>query len=126
MDTAGTTTFSNEEGKSEMVEDELMNGAETVMDDEGAVVSISTGMTPDRNRWESMPSVANFSSSLVVLDLHKARYIESLHESVCQLSNLKKLVLTHCERLKTLPDAIGNLISLEEVSFQRLYNVKLR
>jgi hypothetical protein len=95
-------------------EAQLMNGAEVVIE-EGAVVSVSTATTSDANRWETMPSVSEFASSLVVLNLHKARYIECLHSSVCQLTMLKKLVLTHCDRLTTLPADIGKLKSLEVV-----------
>ena len=92
-----------------------MNGAEIVLEEGGAVVSLSTETTPDCNRWEMMPSVSEFSSSLVILNLHKARYIESLHSSVCQLINLKKLVLTQCDQLTMLPAEIGSLKSLMEV-----------
>jgi hypothetical protein len=102
--------------KQEVSKMAVMNGAEIEIEKgTGAVVSLSTETTPDCNRWEMMPSVSEFASSLIVLNLHKARYIERLHSSVSQLIMLKKLVLTQCDRLATLPIEIGNLKSLEEV-----------
>lgn len=95
-------------------------GTEVVIE-EGAVVSMSTETTPDCRRWAVMPSISEFASSLIVLNLHKARYIDCLHSSVCQLTMLKKLVLTHCDRLTTLPADIGNLKSLEEVSLHQMW-----
>ena len=96
--------------------DQELDGAVTIIHD-AAVISISTRETPDCSRWALMPSVSSFVASLVVLDLHQSRYIVNLHDSVCQLVHLKTLILTHCYKLKSLPDAIGNLTSLEKVSF---------
>ena len=85
----------------------------------GTNVSISTRTVPDNRRWEEMPSLLslkNNSNTLIVLDLHKSRYMTKLHDSVCDMGSLKKLVLTHCHKLTTLPDNIGKLTLLEEVS----------
>lgn len=90
-------------------------------------VSISTRTIPDRHRWEVMPPMAlikNANNTLLVLDLHKSRYITELHDSVCGMIALQKLILTHCHALKKLPENIGNLMSLEEVSAVLVFYVR--
>lgn len=84
----------------------------------GTSVSVSTSTVPDRYRWNIMPPMAQITSpsqTLLVLDLHKSRYMTELHESVCDMVFLEKLKLTQCLQLKSLPENIGNLRLLEEV-----------
>jgi hypothetical protein len=83
----------------------------------GSVVYLSTRYCNDADRWSKMPSMERFAS-LTLLDLHKSRYTSNLHESVGDLVNLKRLVLSRCSKLETLPSSIGNLGNLTEV---RLY-----
>jgi len=53
---------------------------------------------------------------LRTLDLHKNRYITTLHSSVTILRQLKILDLAQCSRLQALPENIGDLSNLEVVS----------
>ena len=99
-----------------------MKGMNTLVDQEtGEPVSLSSRFCRDSERWKdtTTPSLEEFFS-LQTLDLHSSRYIHSLHDSVCTLTNLKVLILSKCDRLQKLPDAIGNLVNLEEV---RRYSV---
>ena len=57
------------------------------------VVVLSTRNTHNANRWSDMPPMDSFADSLMVLDLHKSKYLRSLHESVGDLSCLKRLFL---------------------------------
>lgn len=82
----------------------------------GQVVFLSTRKSPDLDRWSVMPSLERFHESLLVLDLDKSRYLKSIDESVVGLTNLKQLMLTRCSSLTRLPDSIGNLNNLTEVS----------
>jgi hypothetical protein len=98
-----------------MVEKGSMKGMKIATDRKtGLVVSISGRQRGDANRWLVMPSLEDYVS-LRDLDLHKCRYLTSLHASVSSLVNLETLILTRCERLTSLPNDIGNLINLKEV-----------
>jgi hypothetical protein len=90
----------------------------------GNVVSMSARHCRDANRWVTMPSFEKYKL-LRELDLHKSRYIGQLHDSVCILPTLETLVLTRCERLTSLPRAIGNLGMLREVRGKGSYKVTL-
>ena len=82
------------------------------------IVAMSTRQCSAGDLWNEMPSLLVEDTrfkSLVVLDLHKCRYIDHLHESVCDLPELRKMVLTRCNNLRTLPSNIGNLRNLTEV-----------
>jgi hypothetical protein len=81
----------------------------------GQVVCLSTRACYDENRWNEMPPVSQFSS-LLVLDLHKSVYISTLSDTVGALNSLKRMILTGCKNLQTLPPTIGNLTQLVEVS----------
>lgn len=82
---------------------------------DGKIVYMSTRQCSAADLWNKMPCIAEFTS-LAVLDLHKCRYIDHLHESVCDLTNLRRLLLTRCKNLSTLPSNIGaNLKNLTEV-----------
>jgi hypothetical protein len=83
----------------------------------GKIVFLSTRNSRDSDRWSLMPTVEPFKESLVALDLHKSRYIQTLHESVGDLKCLKYLMITRCTSLRTLPDSLGSLSNLEEVGF---------
>lgn len=98
-----------------LVEDGVLRG--TVLHTDrttGHVVCMSTRTCKDEDRWTEMPCVAQFSS-LLILDLHKSRYLTTLDESVGDLKSLKRMILTRCNNLVTLPRAIGNLKHLTEV-----------
>jgi hypothetical protein len=82
----------------------------------GKIVYMSTKHCSAADMWNIMPSLAEFPS-LVVLDLHKCRYITELHESVGDLADLKQLLLTRCSILRTLPPTIGKLQHLTEVRY---------
>lgn len=85
-----------------------------------AVVLISSQDTRDCYRWKdtSMPSLSGFPF-LAQLDLHKNRYITQLDASVTALTHLQILKLSQCSRLKRLPENLGDLKSLEVVSFHQ-------
>lgn len=48
---------------------------------------------------------------LTILDLTGCRSLRALCDSICELTNLRDLVLDDCVSLSTLPDWIGNLSS---------------
>jgi len=80
------------------------------------IVIISSKSTKDSVRWRgTTPSMADFPD-LRTLDLHKNRYITTLHSSVTILRQLKILDLAQCSRLQALPENIGDLSNLEVVS----------
>lgn len=79
------------------------------------LVALSSRNCLDSNRWVSMPSLASYEN-LKELDLHKSRYMRQLDASICSLLNLETLILTRCERLTSLPEEIGRLYNLREVS----------
>lgn len=88
----------------------------TVEIQRNSAVALSTKSCRDQQRWENMPSLNQYRTTLEVLAIHDSRYIRSLHESLVQLSNLKKLVIFGCSRVTALPNDIGELSQLEEVS----------
>lgn len=89
----------------------------------GHVVALSARHLSEDDRWTTMPSLAEFEN-LRELDLHKCRYITSLHASVCSLASLETLILTRCESLKSLPDDIGNLSNLKEVRGGSIFSIE--
>jgi Leucine-rich repeat (LRR) protein len=94
-----------------------LTGMKSVVDKRtGTVHSLSSHDTCDADRWTVMPSLEDQTyESLKHLDLYKNRYLRTLHESVCDLSQLEVLSLVRCERLTTLPDRIGELRNLREL-----------
>ena len=80
----------------------------------GHVVCLSTRTCNDEDRWIEMPSLSQFPN-LLILDLHKSRYLTTLDGSVGDLKDLQRMILTGCKSLRTLPQAIGNLKQLTEV-----------
>lgn len=105
----------NVDGDWVVVETGSMKGTKIATDkNTGMVVSLSTRQCVDAHRWLDMPSLDDYVS-LRDIDLHKSRYLTSLHPSVCALVNLETLILTRCERLISLPRDIGNMTSLKEV-----------
>ena len=101
--------------REEVVEEGQWKGAILTLDPSGGtIVGISTRSALDVDRWESMPSLADFSS-LQRLDLYKNRYIETVDETVVELKELLELSATRCSKLKSLPQSIGRLASLQVV-----------
>ena len=97
------------------IEDGNLKGMRTGVGAAGVIVSLSSRNCRDANRWiKEMPSVDQYPA-LKELDLHKMRYIHSLHDSVCSLIFLERLTLTHTESLTSLPLGIGKLTNLREV-----------
>jgi len=99
-------------------EDEAFRGV-TLETDAGssAVVALTTGSRRDQDRWDATTPSFDAFPDLQKVDLYKCRYLESVHESLVQLKHLKTLRLTRCSRLKSIPDSIGRLENLEEVSY---------
>ena len=83
---------------------------------DGKVIFLSTRKISNSERFSSMPSLEIVKDSLRVLDLHKSIYLQQLDTSVCNLSSLTHLLLTRCSDLRSLPDSLGNLSNLVEVS----------
>lgn len=82
----------------------------------GRIVYASTKRCGAADLWTTMPSLSDFKESLVVLDLHRSKYIRELHGSVCDLASLQRLLLTRCSNLRFLPPATGNLRNLTELN----------
>ena len=95
--------------------DSFQDTALMVYKKHGKVVYLSTRKMPDADRSSTMPSIDALKDSLLVLDLHKSRYLQELDASICNLSTLTHLLLTRCSNMKSLPDSIGNLSNLIEV-----------
>ena len=78
-----------------------LNGYSVIRNaDNHAIVKISTRDIPDVKRWKVMPPLNQKEfASLTVLELHKSRYLTTLHPSIGQLTNLRELLLTRCEKL---------------------------
>ena len=97
------------------IEDGDFKGMRTGVGATGVIVSLSSRNCRDAHRWiKFMPSLDHYQS-LKELDLHKNRYIQALHESVCSLKYLETLSLSSCEKLTSLPTGIGSLANLREV-----------
>lgn len=102
------------------ISDGTLSGARVGKSRDGeAVVAMSLRHCPDPKRWTNMPSLEAYTS-LNELDLHKCRYIRTLHGSVTSLAGLEVLILTRCERLTMLPEDVGRLENLREVSYMIL------
>jgi hypothetical protein len=82
----------------------------------GHVVCLSTRRCSDEDRWNEMPSLSQFPY-LLVLDLHKSRYLTTLDDTIGDLKHIQRMMLTECKKLRTLPPTIGNLNHLIEVGF---------
>lgn len=116
----GTTDASfevvNKDDDWTLVEGGSLKGLKSFIDkSSGTVISLSSELTVDTDRWRGdngMPSLEEHSQSLKELNLHKNRYIKTLHPSVCKLVQLEKLTLTRCDLLTTLPPQIGDLKNL--------------
>ena len=96
--------------------DTLEGTSFVVYEKHGKVVYLSTRNVPDSDRTSKIPSLEVWRDSLLVLDLHKSRYLREVDASICNITTLTHLLLTRCSNLKSLPDSIGNLTSLTEVS----------
>ena len=80
---------------------------------------LTTVQTRDEDRWtpdNPMPSLNEYSSTLLELDFFKNRYIKELHPSICDLTKLQSLSLVRCENLRSLPDEIGKLANLRTLN----------
>ena len=107
---------SGSEGKWEQIQEGSLKGVSIFRDASTEdITKLSTGPCRDVERWKLMPPLDAYPT-LIHLDLHKSRYMKIIHPSVGNLPNLKQLTITRCENLETLPDSIGQLQQLEEVS----------
>ncbi|CAI5475537.1 unnamed protein product [Closterium sp. Yama58-4] len=74
--------------------------------------------------WElkHLPELESAVSSLVALEmLHIEKcWFESLPDSLCQLPNLRRLMVTDCWDLTSLPRSIGDASSLQRLKFSNL------
>ena len=99
-----------------LLEDGALKGLTLVADkDSGDIVCLSSRNCSDLDRRTVMPSLKDYSS-LKVVDLDGYRYVTTLDESIGDVTELRRLSLTRCSLLKTLPSSIGNLQNLTEVS----------
>jgi hypothetical protein len=103
-----------------LVESGTWKGVSMVVDlkSENVVIQLSTRFSTDQDRWTTtagMPSVGEYAPSLQMLDLHNSRYLMELHDSVTDLLQLRKMILTRCNRLERLPNSLGRLENLKEV-----------
>jgi hypothetical protein len=87
------------------------------------VISLSSRLLREKQRW--LNDEVSFESfpSLQYLDLYKCRYIERLHDSVVQLGHLKSIKLNRCNELRLLPESIGKLCNLEVLDMTDCVNV---
>lgn len=93
-----------------------LEGMTLVADREsGDIVGLSSRNCSTEQKLRSMPSLKEYST-LRVVDLHNYRYMREVHESICNLPVLQKLVLSRCDFLQKLPPSIGSLDRLVEVS----------
>jgi len=123
MFSAGTmesTASQEDDGIWIVVEDRdlELDGMTLVADrDSGDIVGLSSRSCSNEQKRCSMPSLVDYPH-LKVVDLHNYRYIRSIHESVGNLPDLRRLILSRCDLLQKLPAAIGNLDRLVEVRLQ--------
>lgn len=89
----------------------------------GNVVAFSTRYCRDGERWKGglMPSLTQQSginfSTIQTLDLHNSRYLVDLNGALgSQVPQLRRLLLTRCDRLERLPESLSMLQYLEEVN----------
>jgi hypothetical protein len=99
----------------------------------GNVVAFSTRYCRDGERWKEggqMPSLMqqngiNFST-VQTLDLHNSRYLVELNAALgSQLPQLRRVLLTRCDRLERLPESLSSLQYLEEVGKLELNTFQL-
>eukprot|EP00536_Pseudo-nitzschia_multiseries_P011003 jgi/Psemu1/297748/fgenesh1_pm.355_\ len=92
-----------------------LDGMTLVADREsGDIVGLSSRSCSNDQKRSSMPSLEDYPN-LQVVDLHNYRYIRNLHESVSNLSGLRRLMLSRCDLLQKLPASIGRLDRLVEL-----------
>ena len=111
----GWTLVKEGTGRDDGIMDSFDGTSFMVCKKHGKIVYLSTRKVSDSDRSSTMPSLEALKDSLLVLDLHKSRYLRELDASICNLSNLTHLLLTRCSNLTSLPDSIGNLSNLTEV-----------
>ena len=130
MEESSFEVISNQDDDWTLVEGGDLKGLQSFFRS-GALVSLSSELTVDADRWRGessgggsgttattsssgggMPSLEAHSQTLRELNLHKNRYIKTLHPSVCKLIQLERLTLTRCDQLTTLPNQIGQLKNL--------------
>ena len=85
----------------------------------GDIVSLSTRSCRSEQKGRSMPSLEEYPH-LRVVDLHNYRNMTDLHESICHLPVLQKLIISRCDLLTKLPASIGKLENLVEVSLAKI------
>ena len=91
----------------------------------GDIVSLSTRSCRSEQKRRSMPSLEEYPH-LRVVDLYNYRNMTDLHESICHLPVLQKLIISRCDFLTKLPPSIGKLENLVEVSLAGFSIVSIR
>ena len=125
LDQSDSSVLVNESDWILIEDSDDMNGVSLFVDARtGETTELSTRRCRDEQRWNIMPSLEKYSK-LQKLDLHNSRYISTLHESVKNLSQLRRLVLTRCWALKTLPSSLGRLCNLQEVSCENRSTIEM-
>ena len=117
IDTMESTRSSEDDGIWIVVEDRdlELDGMTLVTDGEsGDIVGLSSRSCSNEQKRRLMPSFEEYPN-LKVVDLHNYRYMRSVHESIANLPDLRKLILSRCDLLQKLPASIGRLDRLVEV-----------
>jgi hypothetical protein len=113
-----TVSYLNEDGsKSDwiLLEDGELKGMTIIVDhNSGDILSLSTRVCRDEDRWTEMPSLTQYST-VQTLDLHNSRHLSHLSETIGSMKSLRRLILSRCDALMTLPVSLGQLSKLQEV-----------
>jgi len=68
------------------------------------------------NDWTDLPDELAQLDQLVELSIFYGSTVEALPAAIARLPRLRKLLVSHCARLATLPEAFGDLTTLEHLT----------
>jgi hypothetical protein len=98
-----------------LIEDGDFKGMTMIADRHtGDIVALSARKCSSEEKRSKLPSLKEYPA-LTIVDLHNYRFMKHLDESIGDLLGLKRLVLTRCDLLCTLPRSLGNIHNLVEV-----------